>query len=190
MNNQILDAQKKNPFTGAPSFSLKHRFLRVAWGVVWSLLASWTPPQFGPWRLFLLRLFGAKIHPTAKVYGSCRIWYPPNLEMAEYTVLGPRVNCYSMGEITLRAYAVVSQGAHLCTGSHRINTPDFQLYTRPIEIGASCWVGADAFVGPGVNISEGAVLAARAVAFSDICAWSVYRGNPAVFLKDRTKFER
>lgn len=186
----MLGAQNSSSFEGAPSFSLKHRLLRLTWIIVWKILASWTPPLCSRWRLFLLALFGAEVHPTANVYGSCRIWYPPNLKMAKYSTLGPNVNCYSMGNISLKEYAIVSQGAYLCTGTHQINSPEFQLYTRPIVIGANSWVCADAFVGPGVTVCDGAVLSARAAAFRDLDAWSVYQGNPAKFLKYRTKFER
>jgi 2-polyprenyl-3-methyl-5-hydroxy-6-metoxy-1,4-benzoquinol methylase len=86
-------------------------------------------------------------------------------------------------------YAVVSQGAHLCTGTHDIHRASFQIYAKPIRIGAYAWVCAEAFVGPGVTVDEGAVLAARAVAFQNLEAWTVYVGNPAVEKSDRTRFK-
>jgi putative colanic acid biosynthesis acetyltransferase WcaF len=56
---------------------------------------------------------------------------------------------------------------------------------RPIEIGADVWIAAEAFVGPGVRIGDGAVLGARAAAFRDLQPWSVYSGNPAQNLRPR-----
>jgi len=47
------------------------------------------------------------------------------------------------------------------------------------------WVAADAFVGMGVTIGEGAVVGARACVFKDVEAWSVVGGNPAKFIKRR-----
>jgi hypothetical protein len=47
------------------------------------------------------------------------------------------------------------------------------------------WVAAEAFVGPGVTIGEGAVLGARGCAFRDLEPWTVYAGNPARRLKLR-----
>jgi putative colanic acid biosynthesis acetyltransferase WcaF len=154
---------------------------------VWFVFASWTPPFMRAWRRFLLRLFGAKIDGTAIVYGSVKVWYPPNLEMAEHSCLGPRVNSYCMAKVRLEAHAVVSQGAHLCTGTHDIDNPYFQLTTKPITVEARAWVAAEAFVGPGVTVGEGAVLGARGVAFRDLEPWSVYAGNPARMIRKRKK---
>jgi putative colanic acid biosynthesis acetyltransferase WcaF len=170
---------------GAPSFSLGNRLSRALWLVAWTVLARWTPPAARRWRVLLLNLFGARVHPSSVVYASAVIWYPPYLTMAAGSVMGPGVRCYCMAPISLGEGAIVSQRAHLCAGTHDIDDPEFQLEVHPIWIGASAWVGAEAFVGPGVRIGEGAVLGARGVAASDLEAGSVYAGNPARFLRKR-----
>jgi putative colanic acid biosynthesis acetyltransferase WcaF len=177
-------------FAGAPSFGLRHRLVRAVWSFVWLTLASWTPPPLHRWRIFLLRVFGAKVPYSAFLYGSARIWYPPHLTMHERATLGPGVNCYCMGKIEVGAYAIVSQGAYLCSGTHNFHTPAFQIYAKPINIGADAWVCAEAFVGPGVKLGHGAVLGARAVTFEDLEPWSVYIGNPAKRKSSRTRFDR
>lgn len=181
----LLNARESKPLEGGASFSLRHRALRALWGVTWLLLAAWTPPPLHRWRAWLLRCFGAAVHPTARIYGRARIWYPPNLVIHEHAVVGPGANIYCMDLITIGEKAVVSQGAQLCGGTHDISDPDFQLITRPIVIGARSWVAADAFVGPGVAVGEGAVIGARAVLFKDAEPWCVYAGNPAVRIKGR-----
>jgi putative colanic acid biosynthesis acetyltransferase WcaF len=92
-----------------------------------------------------------------------------------------------MAKISLGAYAIVSQDACLCAGSHDIDDSGFQLVTKPIIIGEHAWVAAGAFVGPGVSIGKGAVLGARAVAFKDLGEWGVYVGNPILFLRARRR---
>jgi putative colanic acid biosynthesis acetyltransferase WcaF len=86
----------------------------------------------------------------------------------------------------LGAYAVISQGAYLCAGTHDVDDPNFQLTTRPISIGERAWIAADAFVGPGVRVGEGAVLGARGVAFKDLEPWTIYAGNPALERRKRS----
>lgn len=187
--SEALDARSHDPFAWAPTFSLSNRLRRLAWSVSWTLLARWTPPPLHKWRTFLLRGFGARMHWTAKVYGSAQIWDPANLEMAPYSTLGPGVICYSMSKVRIGTRAVVSQRAHLCCGSHDISSRTFQLFSRPIDVRANAWVCAEAFVGPGVTVGEGAVLAARSVTFSSLEAWNVYRGNPAYAIRQRPQFD-
>lgn len=186
----IADEKYSNPFAGAPSFSFRHRLLRIIWGITWKLLGSWTPPPMRKWRVFLLRTFGASVDYTAQVYGSAKIWYPPNLKMHRYSSIGPDVICYSMGPIEIGEYTVISQRAHLCTGTHDIHHESFQVYAQPICIKENAWVCAEAFVGPGVTIGNGAVLAARAAAFGSLEDWSIYKGNPAIYTGSRTEFKR
>ena len=181
----ILEARTSNPVEGGPSFSLRNRLLRSFWRITWLLLASWTPPPLRAWRRFLLRLFGAEVAPSAVVYGSARVWLPSNLKLGRHACIGPGVNVYNMANITFAEYAIASQRVHLCAGTHDIEDENFQLKSRPITIGARAWIAAEAFVGPGVSIGEGAVLGARACAFRDLEPWTVYTGNPAQVLRKR-----
>ncbi|MBF7012797.1 putative colanic acid biosynthesis acetyltransferase [Novosphingobium resinovorum] len=180
-----LDAKTTETWQGGSTFSIYNRLYRLAFGIVWGLLAAWTPPPLMGWRRWLLRRFGAKLASTAKVYGSARIWWPGNLVMEEHSAIGPRTIIYAMAPIKIGAYAVVSQGAHLCAGTHDIEDPHFQLCVRPIEVQQRAWVAAEAFVGPGVTVGEGAVLGARACAMRNLQPWTVYSGNPAVPVKPR-----
>jgi putative colanic acid biosynthesis acetyltransferase WcaF len=182
---QILDAKRSSMLEGGPSFSLRQRLFRASWSCAWLFLAAWTPAPLHRWRNFLLRIFGARLHPTALVYGSVRVWYPPHLTMGPHAVMGPRVNCYCQDLIAIGEKAIVSQGAQLCAGTHDISDPNFQLVTKPISIEARAWIAAEAFVGPGVTVGEGAVLGACAVLFKDAEPWGVYIGNPAQRIKMR-----
>ncbi|AYD00575.1 colanic acid biosynthesis acetyltransferase [Neorhizobium sp. NCHU2750] len=175
----LLDAKLSNPREGGPSFSLRHRIVRFVWALIWGAFGNWTPVYLYAWRRFLLRVFGARIHKTAKVYPGVRVWYPANLTMNEYSCLASGVNCYCMDQIEIGSYALVSQGAHLCGGTHDIDDPHFQLVAKPIVIGRNAWIAAEAFVGPGVTVGEGAVIGARAVAFRPVEPFAVYAGNPA-----------
>lgn len=181
MPTEVLDAAQE----GGASFSLGNQLFRVVWGFSWLVLARFTPPQLHGWRRLVLRAFGARIAPGAKVYASVKIWLPANLELGENATLGPGVRIYNQGTIRIGAGSVISQRAHLCASTHDISDPHFQLLLRPITIGESCWVAAEAFVGPGVTMHDRAVLGARGALFGDAAADGVYSGNPAVLLKQR-----
>jgi len=184
----ILDGSRFDTFRKARSFTWSNILFRALWLLTWKTLAAWTPPQFHPWRRIILRLFGAKIGQGVLIWPSARIWYPPNLVMEDYSVLGWGTECYCMAPVTIGTRAVVSQYAQLIAGSHDIDDPNFQLIAKPIHVGDHAWIATGAFVGPGVTVGEGAVLGARALAFANLEAWTVYVASPAQAIKKRTRF--
>jgi len=181
----LLDASKTRPLEGGASFSFGNRLARTGWGLAWLVLCRFTPPPLHAWRRLVLRAFGARIGRGARVHASARIWLPANLDLGDQALVGPGARLYNQGRITIGARTVVSQRAHLCASTHDIADPDFQLVLRPITIGDGCWIAAEAFVGPGVTMGDGAVLGARGVLFSDARSRGVYAGNPAQWIKRR-----
>ena len=159
--------------------SRMNQVLRFLWRLVWLVAYRPSPKAFHGWRRFLLRLFGAKISRRAYPYPSVKVWVPWNLEMGDMSCLGPDVNCYCVDKVVLCAGATVSQYSFLCTASHDYRLPNRPMTTAPITIGQRAWVAADAFIGPGVRIGEGAIVGARASVFRDVAPWTVVGGNPA-----------
>ena len=181
----LLDAQVTRPLEGGASFSMRNRLIRVVWMLTWLVLARFTPPPLHAWRRLILRAFGARVGKGARVHASVSVWLPANLDLGENVLIGPGARIYNQGAIAIGARTVVSQRAHLCASTHDIHDPHFQLVLRPITIGGGCWVAAEAFVGPGVQMGDGAVLGARAALFDNAEAGGVYSGNPAIFRKPR-----
>lgn len=165
--------------------SLKAR--RLAWMLVERLLFRSTPRGvLHGWRVWLLRRFGAQIGKGCRVAPSCRVWAPWNLKLGNRVALGDGVDCYCVAKISIGDKVAVSQRAFLCSASHDIASLNRPLTLAPIEIQDHAWVCAEAFVGPGVTVGEGAVVGARAAAFRDCEAWTTHGGVPARPLGRRT----
>jgi len=105
--------------------------------------------------------------------------------LKDYVALGPQVRFYNVDKIIIGTKVAISQYAHLCSASHNIYKDGSPLITSPISIESFAWVASDAYVGPGVTIGEGAVVAARGVVIKDVDPWTVVGGNPARFIKKR-----
>lgn len=163
----------------------RNKAARALWGVTWLLLFRPSPVPCFAWRRLLLRGFGATLGPKVRIYPSCRIWAPWNLEVAEDACLAADVNCYSVARITIGARATVSQRAELVAAGHDIQDPHMALKAAPITIGPAAWVCSGAFIGPGITLGTGAVAAARAVVTRNVADWTVVGGNPAVVIKQR-----
>lgn len=168
------------------SLSRKNQTIRLLWTIVWGILAKPLPRSIGSgWKRFLLKLFGAKIHSTAVVYSSVKIYMPCNLIMEEYSCLASNVDCYNVNIVKIGKHSTVSQKAFLCTASHDIYNVKNPLITAPIIIKDQAWVASDAFIGMGVTIGQGAVVGARAAVFKDVSDWTIVGGNPAKVIKKR-----
>lgn len=170
-------------------FTLKNKVLRIIWAV-FSLFffRPFSIRLFKQWRVFVLRCFGAKVSWKAMVNANVKIWAPWNLKMGDYSCLGPNVDCYNQGMITIGANTTVSQKSYLCASTHDFALANNPLVLKPIFIEDRVWVAADCFVGPGVTIKEGAVIGARSAVFKDVDRWTVVGGNPAKFIKERIEF--
>jgi putative colanic acid biosynthesis acetyltransferase WcaF len=117
------------------------------------------------------------------------IYFPWNLETGDETAIGEQVFIYNLGPVTLGSRVTISHRAHLCAGTHDHTKRDFPLLRPPIVIGSEAWICADAFVGPGVTIGEGAIVGACAVAIKDVKPRTVVVGNPARETKTRESMQ-
>lgn len=170
--------------------SLKSKIARAVWNTVWTCLFRPTPRGFlNGWRIFLLRLNGAKIGCNCVVHPSCKVWQPWNLSIGNYVALSEYVDCYSVDRITIGDSVTISQGSYLCCASHDISSRIMELTYKPITIESQAWVAARAFIAPGVTVGEGAVVGACAVVTKDVAPWTVVAGNPARVVKKRVLSE-
>jgi chloramphenicol O-acetyltransferase type B len=71
------------------------------------------------------------------------------------------------------------------TKSNNKKAPAGYLKKGDTIIGNDVWIGTEAMIMPGVNIGDGAVIAARAVVTKDVAPYEIVGGNPAKFIKQR-----
>jgi putative colanic acid biosynthesis acetyltransferase WcaF len=167
-------------------FTFESRLKRLGWYFFYIILfRPFSLNVFNSWRILILKIWGAKIGDHCLIYSNVKIWAPWNLVMKSYSLMGPNVDCYNQGKITIGSNTVISQKTYLCASSHDISNAKLPLTLNPIIIGNQVWVAADAFIGPDVNIGEGSVIGARAAVFKDVEPWTVVGGNPAKFIKNR-----
>ncbi|WP_035477465.1 putative colanic acid biosynthesis acetyltransferase [Aliagarivorans taiwanensis] len=168
-------------------FTLKDRLYRFLWLSVKFCFFKFSPVPLFRYRCWVLNVMGASVHKLARIYPSADIWLPANLEVEANATIGPGVRVYNQGFITIRERAIVSQNVSLCASTHNYNDSLHPLVLSPVVIGKEAWICAEAFVGPGVNIGEGAVVGARSAVFKNLDAWLVYGGNPAKPIKSRDR---
>jgi putative colanic acid biosynthesis acetyltransferase WcaF len=159
---------------------------RALWAAAHPLF-RFSPRIFWGWRATLLRIFGATIGRKVHIYPSVKIEIPWKLAVGDYAAIGDRAIIYNLGKLSIGPRATISQGAHLCGGTHEYKKADMALVKAPITIGEGAWICADAFVGPHVVVGDYAIVGARAVAMRQVDPWTVVAGNPAKHIGPRVR---
>ncbi len=153
------------------------------------ILCSWTPKHFYLWRILILKFFGAKIEGKPFVHQSAIIKMPWNLIMFDHSCIGEKVNIYNLGIIEIRKDAVIAQEAYLCGGTHKFDDLTMPLQTGKIIIGENSFIGARAFILPGIRIGRKSIVGACSVVTKNVKPNSIVAGNPARTIKNNSKYE-
>src|SRR3954470_12485386 len=166
-------------------WSVESRAMRLLWEFCWFLFCRWTPKPLNPWRLFWLEVFGATIEGKPFVHQRARIEISWHLTLRDRACLGDRANAYTLGEIEIGPRATVAQEVYLSTGSHDFSQPTMPLVTAKIIIGEDAFIGARAFIMPGISIGARSVIGAGSIVTRDVSADVTAAGNPCRVLGPR-----
>ncbi|MGJ3245811.1 MAG: hormogonium polysaccharide biosynthesis acetyltransferase HpsU [Elainellaceae cyanobacterium] len=150
----------------------------LLWWLVQAIAFPLTPHPSSGVRIALLRLFGAQIGHHVIIRPTARFTFPWKVKIGDYSWIGDDVVFYSLEQIHIGQHSIISQKCYLCTGSHDIHDPAFNLKVAPITIGNGVWIATDCFLGPGVHIGSNAVIGARSSVFSSMPDQQVCWGSP------------
>lgn len=117
------------------------------------------------------------------------------------SVYGPNTHILSkINSIKIGKFCSISHNVTLIEYSHNYKKPSSYYYHQnilgksveydlvskgPIIIGNDVWVGSGVTILGGVNVGNGAVIAANSVVTKDVSAYSIVAGNPAKHIKMR-----
>lgn len=136
-------------------------------------------------KIWLLRLFGAKVGRGVVIKPGVNIKYPWNLVIGDYSWIGEDVWIDNLGKVKIADNVCISQGAMLLCGNHDYKKTSFDLIVKEIILEEGSWVGAKSVVCPGVTLKSHAILAVNSVASLDLEAYTIYQGNPALKIRER-----
>ncbi|MBK9639454.1 MAG: colanic acid biosynthesis acetyltransferase WcaF [Bacteroidetes bacterium] len=136
-------------------------------------------------KVFLLRLFGAKVGRGVVIKPGVNIKYPWLLSIGDHTWIGERVWIDNLAKVTIGSHCCLSQGAFILCGNHNYKKTAFDLIVKPVTLEDGAWVGAMSVVCPGVTLKTHSVLTVDSVATETLEPYSLYKGNPALKIRDR-----
>jgi len=137
-------------------------------------------------KVFLLKLFGADIGNGVVIKPAVNIKYPWKLKVGRYSWIGEEVWIDNLSDVIIGESVTLSQAGMILTGSHDHTKETFDFISLPVVLEDGVWIGARAVVYGGVTCFSHAVLGINSVAESDLQAYTIYKGNPAVPVIKRT----
>lgn len=138
----------------------------------------------------ILRWFGARIGIGVVIKPRVNIHLPWKLTVGDWSWIGEEACLLNLEPISIGSHCCVSQRAFLCTGNHDYTVSSMPYRNQPIRVGDGAWVGAQAFVAPGVSVGRETVVAAGSVVTRDLPAGCVCSGNPCLPVRRRWKETR
>ncbi|MBS1927004.1 MAG: colanic acid biosynthesis acetyltransferase WcaF [Chitinophagaceae bacterium] len=141
-------------------------------------------PFYRPKR-FLLRCFGAKLGRRVVLKQHVNIKYPWFLSIGDNSWIGERVWIDNLGTVIIGNNVCISQDALLLCGNHDFTSPGFDLRVGEIILEEGVWIGARSIVGGGTICKSHSVLSAGSLVSGEMEPYGVYRGNPAIKIKER-----
>ena len=158
---------------------------QLLWYFVGSTLVESHLIPVTAFKVWTLRIFGAKIGQGVRIKPRVRVKFPWRLTVGDYVWLGEEAWIDNLAPITIESHVCISQRVYLCTGNHDWNHPDFKLIPAPIHIQESSWIAANSAIGPGVTVGKGAVLTLGGVTGRSLEPMTIYAGNPAQAIKKK-----
>jgi putative colanic acid biosynthesis acetyltransferase WcaF len=160
-------------------------FKRLLWHYTNSVFFKSGIFPFYSVKVFLLKLFGARVGKNVLIKPFVNIKYPWFLIIKDNVWIGENVWIDNVANVSIESNVCISQGAVLLTGNHDYTSAAFNLIMKEIVIEDGVWIGAAAVICPGVTCKSHSVLTVGSVATTNLESYSVYRGNPAEIIRER-----
>jgi putative colanic acid biosynthesis acetyltransferase WcaF len=160
-------------------------FKRGGWFLVNVCVMQNRMNPFSGLRVFVLKIFGAKVGRGVVIKPNVNIKYPWKLEIGNNVWIGEKVWIDNLGEVKIGDNVCLSQGAMLLCGSHNYKKVEFDLIVGDINLEEGVWIGAHSVVCPGVSCKSHSILSVNSVAVKTLEAYTIYQGNPAVEMRKR-----
>lgn len=163
---------KRNEQTNDSAHKLKFHL----WRLVNRTVFRWSPNVLRPWRIFLLRQFGAKIGKNCNVDNTVRITRPWDIVMGNCCSIDE--NCHIIPPLQLGDYVSIGNSCNFVGGGHNVYSRGFEIELNPIVIDDGAFLGAGVNVGMGVHIGQIAVIGAFSTILKNVPANTVVVSKP------------
>lgn len=182
-NESKVNLRLFNPATGLNRGATLTK--ELLWYITKRIFFLTTIPYPRRLKIFLLTAFGATVGKDVLIKPRVNIHMPWKLSLGNNVWIGEEVFILNFEQVEIGDNVCLSQRVFLCGGNHDFLDPSMSYRNGPIKLAAGCWIGAGSFVGPNVSVGVDTVVCAASVVSGNLNRNSIYKGNPAHFIKTR-----
>lgn len=102
-----------------------------------------------------------------------------NFKIGYYSIINRNCILDRRGGLYIGNNVNISSEVAIYTGGHKINSPSFEYYTKPVYVDDYVWIGTRAMIMPGVTIGKGAMIMPGAIVTKNVEAYAIVAGIPA-----------
>ena len=140
-----------------------------------------------PIRKLYLKCFAIKIGSNSYIHRYCKFFHVGKFIMGKYSVIN--FGCYldNRRGIMIGNNVGIAHDTKIYTLGHNVNSPLFETKGAPVIIEDDVFIFSNSLIMPGVTIHEGAIVLAGSVVTKDVDPYTIVGGNPAKYVKRRSK---
>lgn len=128
-------------------------------------------------------LLGLNAGKNCTIAPDCFIDVPSGLRMGHGVYINSGAVILAHAGVEIGDNTLIAPGVSLITAGHDMSKTEKAfseaIVAKPISIGKNCWICTGSIILPGVNIGDGAVVAAGSVVNHDVESFSIVAGIPA-----------
>lgn len=132
-------------------------------------------------------LLGSKIGKNSYLFRRVEMLFPKGIICGENCTVGWFSLLDGRGGIKMGNNVNIASYVKIITGSHNVQSSDFQAIFKPVVIEDYAVIFTEATILQGVKIGEGAVIAAKALVNKDVPPYTIVGGVPAKIIGCRKR---
>lgn len=184
MDAQLFkDRIKKQPYIEANSEAHlhMHEMAGRAMRITAQMTGERTPDEL---RELFSELIGQKVDESFGLFPPFNADYGQNITVGKNVFINSGCCFQDQGGIEIGNNVLIGQQVVVATLNHDLNPQKrANMTAASVKIGNNVWIGAHATILAGVNVGDGAVVAAGAVVTNDVPENTVVGGVPAKIIK-------
>lgn len=145
---------------------------------------------FNAVKSLFIRICGGRTGNRVVYYPGVWICPAKNIQIGNDVDLALDVLITTSGGVSIGDRTLVGYRTQILSSNHNVPSNKNRIFdaghtSAKVEIGSDVWIGASCIILPGVNIGEGAIVAAGSVVTKNVPPFTYVAGVPARVIKER-----